>query len=67
MQFVTTPGGDEVAVMDAREALIMEGALSLYVMKNPDSNVAIDALRDFSQLNEAREARMDDAAESGPT
>ncbi|MGW1914332.1 hypothetical protein ACWCQS_27295 [Streptomyces sp. NPDC002076] len=64
MQFITTSGGDEVAIMDASEALIVEGALSLYVMKHPHSNIAIDALRDFSRLNEAREARMDDAAES---
>ncbi|MGV9272349.1 hypothetical protein [Streptomyces griseosporeus] len=64
MQFITTSGGDEVAIMDAREALVIEGALSLYVAKHRDSNIAIDALRDVSQLNEAREARMDDAVES---
>ncbi|MFF3337793.1 hypothetical protein [Streptomyces flavidovirens] len=63
MQLITTPGGDEIAVMDAREALVIEGALSLYVLKHPESNVAIDALRAASAANEAREARMEEAAE----
>ncbi|WP_033306205.1 hypothetical protein RFN58_13965 [Streptomyces iakyrus] len=63
MQFIVTPGGDEIAVMDAREALIVEGALSLYVLKHPESNVAIDALQATSAANEAREARMEEAAE----
>ncbi|MGW1597394.1 hypothetical protein [Streptomyces sp. NPDC002343] len=63
MQFTATPDGGEIAVMDAREALVLEGALSLYVLKHPDSNVAIDALRAASTANEAREARMEEAAE----
>ncbi|MEU6138763.1 hypothetical protein ABZ848_00200 [Streptomyces sp. NPDC047081] len=63
MQFIATQDGGEVAIMDAREALVVEGALSLYVLKHPDSNVAIGALRAASAANEAREARMDDAAE----
>lgn len=63
MQFIVTPGGDEIVVMDAREALVVEGALSLYVLKHPDSSVAIDALRAASAANEAREARMEEAAE----
>ncbi|WP_328747168.1 hypothetical protein OHT57_16540 [Streptomyces sp. NBC_00285] len=63
MQLIATPGGDEVAVMDARETLVVEGALSLYVLKHPDSNVAVNALRDVSRANEVREARMDDQAE----
>lgn len=63
MQFIATQDGGEVAIMDAREALVMEGALSLYVLKNPDSNVAIRALRAASAANEAREARMEEAAE----
>ncbi|MFI0141519.1 hypothetical protein [Streptomyces luteogriseus] len=60
MQFIVTPGGDEIAVMDAREALVV---LSLYVLKHPESNVAIDALQATSAANEAREARMEEAAE----
>ncbi|MFF4150096.1 hypothetical protein ACFYZU_07780 [Streptomyces sp. NPDC001651] len=63
MQFIATPGGGEVAVMNASEALVVEGALSLYVLKHPESNVAIDALRAASAANEAREARMEEAAE----
>ncbi|MFB1044179.1 hypothetical protein [Streptomyces chrestomyceticus] len=63
MQFSATPGGGEIAAMSAREALIIEGALSLYVLKHPDSNIAIDALRATSAANEAREARMEEAAE----
>ncbi len=63
MQFIATQDGGEVAIMDAREALVVEGALSLYVLKHPDSNVAIRALRAASEANEAREARMADAAE----
>ncbi|GGP99338.1 hypothetical protein ACFFKE_02140 [Streptomyces mutabilis] len=63
MQFIVTPGGDEIAVMDAREALVVEGALSLYLLKHPESNVAIDALQAASAANEAREARMEEAAE----
>ncbi|WP_282689227.1 MULTISPECIES: hypothetical protein [unclassified Streptomyces] len=63
MQFTATPDGGEIAVMDAREALVLEGALSLYVLKHPDSNVAIDALRAASAANKAREARMEEAAE----
>ncbi|CAK7284889.1 hypothetical protein [Streptomyces misionensis] len=63
MQFIVTPGGDEVAVMSASEALVIEGALSLYVLKHPESNVAIDALRAASAANEAREARMEETAE----
>ncbi|MFI6009100.1 hypothetical protein ACIBAG_09745 [Streptomyces sp. NPDC051243] len=63
MQFIATPGGGEIAIMDAREALVVEGALSLYVLKHPESNVAIDALRAAAAANEAREARMEEAAE----
>jgi hypothetical protein len=49
--------------MDAREALVVEGALSLYVLKHPDSNIAVRALGEVSRANEAREAGMDDQAE----
>lgn len=64
MQFLTAPGGGDVAVMRSSETLIIEGALSLYVLNNPNSNIAVRALRDVSQFNEAREAAMDDAAEA---
>jgi hypothetical protein len=63
VQVIATPGGDEVAIMGASEALIIEGALSLYVMKNPNSNLAIRALREVSSANESREARMEEVVE----
>ncbi|MFE4535789.1 hypothetical protein ACFRKB_11985 [Streptomyces scopuliridis] len=63
MQFLTAPGGGDVAVMEPSETLIVESALLLFVLKNPDSNIAVRVLRDVSEVNEAREARMDDAAE----
>ncbi|WP_413809699.1 hypothetical protein [Streptomyces sp. OE57] len=49
--------------MSAREALVLEGALSLYVLKCPDSNLAVRALEAASAANEAREACMEDAIE----
>ncbi|MBZ9641388.1 hypothetical protein [Streptomyces sp. PSKA30] len=63
MQFIVTPSGDEIAIMKASEVLVMEGALSLYVVKNPNSNLAVRALREVSQANESREARMEAEAE----
>ncbi|MFE5117768.1 hypothetical protein [Streptomyces sp. NPDC056669] len=66
MQFIATPGGEEVAVMNAREALIVEVALSLYVMQNPDSNIAVRVLREVSSANESRQARLGEAAERAP-
>ncbi|MFJ1994240.1 hypothetical protein [Streptomyces asiaticus] len=63
MQFIATRGGGEVVIMGAREALMLEGALSLYVLKRPDSNLAVRARRAASAANEAREARMEDAVE----
>ncbi|MGQ4490068.1 hypothetical protein ACN6LM_000497 [Streptomyces sp. SAS_281] len=63
MQFLTAPGGGDVAVMKSSETLTVESALSLYVLRNPNSNIAFRMLRDVSQFNEAREARMDDEAE----
>ena len=67
MQFLTAPGGGDVAVMEPRETLVVESALLLYVLKNPDSNIALRVLRDVSQVNEAREARMEDGAEQAST
>lgn len=63
MQIVHTPAGDGVAVMQAKEALVVESALSLYVMKNPDSRLAIRMLADVSRVNEEREAGMEQAIE----
>ncbi|MFD8092345.1 hypothetical protein [Streptomyces malaysiensis] len=64
MQFIATQSGGEVAIMDAREALVLEGVLSLYVLKYPDSNLAIRIPKAASAANEAREARMEDAGTS---
>ncbi|MEU4028100.1 hypothetical protein [Streptomyces anulatus] len=63
MQFIVTPGGDEVAIMKADEVVVMESALSQYVMKNPNSNIAIRVLRELSAANETREARIEDELE----
>ncbi|MFD5385571.1 hypothetical protein ACFWMG_11525 [Streptomyces sp. NPDC127074] len=63
MQFIATPGGEEVAVASAREALIVEDALSLYVMQNPDSNIAVRVLREVSSANESRQVRLSEAVE----
>ncbi len=63
VQFIATPGGEEVAVMNAREALVVEGALSLYVTQNPDPSIAARALREFESANESRQARVDEAVE----
>ncbi|MFI9391880.1 hypothetical protein ACIG53_13460 [Streptomyces bauhiniae] len=59
MQFIITPGGDEVAVIRPEEVLVVEGALSLYVTKHPDSNIAIRVLREVSSANESRAERME--------
>ncbi|MFJ5734752.1 MULTISPECIES: hypothetical protein [Streptomyces] len=59
MQFIVTPSGDEIAIMRAEEVLTLEGALSLYVMKNPNSNIAVRALREVSSANESRMERME--------
>ena len=63
MQFVHTPAGDGVAVMATKEVLVIESALSRYVLEHPDSQVAVRMLADVSRINEEREARMEDLAE----
>ncbi|MEV4907080.1 hypothetical protein AB0N46_20880 [Streptomyces albidoflavus] len=63
MQFIVTPSGDEIAIMEASEVLVLEGALMLYVAKNPDSNLAVRSLREISTANASREARMEAEAE----
>ena len=67
MQFVQTPAGDGVAVMEAKEVLVMELALSRYVLERPDSRLAVRMLADVSRVNEEREARMEDLAERAAT
>ncbi|MEU0722891.1 hypothetical protein [Streptomyces sp. NPDC006140] len=63
MQFVHTSAGDGVAVLEAREVLLVESALSHYVLERPESNLAVRMLADFSRANEEREARMEDLVE----
>ncbi len=62
MQFLSVPGGGDVAVMESRETLIIESALLLYVLNNPDSNIAVQALRDVSEVNEVRARQADDGS-----
>ncbi|MBT2366185.1 hypothetical protein J7E88_12915 [Streptomyces sp. ISL-10] len=64
MQILHTSAGDGVAVMGAKEVLVIESALSLYVLEHPDSNLAVRMLADVSRVNEEREAAMEEAAES---
>jgi ApbE superfamily uncharacterized protein (UPF0280 family) len=61
VQFIATHDGGEVAIMNAREALVMESALSRYVLKNPDFHLAVRLLREVEAANEAREARAEEA------
>ncbi|WP_145497559.1 hypothetical protein [Streptomyces sp. CFMR 7] len=63
MQFIVTPGGDEVAIMKAAEVLVMERAMSRYVLENSDSNIAVRVLRELASANESREARMEEEIE----
>ncbi|MDN0193929.1 hypothetical protein [Streptomyces sp. S.PNR 29] len=63
MQLVHTPAGDGVAVMTVPEILLIEVALSRYVLDNPNSHLAVRMLADVSRANEQREARMEDLAE----
>jgi hypothetical protein len=63
VQLMHTPAGDSVAVMEGSEILLIEVALSRYVLANPDSNLAVRMLADVSRVNEEREARMEDLAE----
>ncbi|MEU3973433.1 hypothetical protein [Streptomyces bacillaris] len=63
MQFIVTPGGDEVATMKPAEVLIMERAMSRYVLENSDSNIAVRVLRELASANESREARIEEEVE----
>lgn len=62
MQIVHTPGGDVVAVMKAKEAVLAEAALMHYVGENPDSNLAIGMMRKFVAANDEAERQAGDAA-----
>lgn len=64
MQIIYTPGGDVVAVMKAKEAVLTEAALMRYVAGNPDSNLAVRMLRDVVAANEQAEQRAEEAAEA---
>ncbi|MFD7499546.1 hypothetical protein [Streptomyces sp. NPDC059850] len=61
MQFIATHDGGEVAIMAARETLILESVLSRDVLKNPDFHPAVRLLREVEAANEAREARAEEA------
>ncbi|MET8679948.1 hypothetical protein ABZW18_20785 [Streptomyces sp. NPDC004647] len=64
MQIIYTPGGDVVAVMKAKEAVLTEAALARYVAESPDSNLAVRMLRDVANANEQAEQRAEEAAEA---
>ncbi|WP_180685931.1 hypothetical protein [Streptomyces gossypiisoli] len=64
MQIIYTPGGDIVAVMQAKEAVLTEAALMRYVADNPDSNLAVRMLRDVVEANEQAEQHAEEAAEA---
>ncbi|WP_406172268.1 hypothetical protein [Streptomyces sp. NBC_00996] len=64
MQIMHTPGGDVVAVMKAKELLLAEVALVVYVAENPDSNLAVRMMQDVVTANEDVERRAEEAAES---
>lgn len=64
MQILCTPAGGGVVVMQAKEILIMELALSSFVVERPDSRLAAQMLADVSRENERRENEMEQAAET---
>jgi purine nucleoside phosphorylase len=64
VQIIYTPGGDVVAVMKAKEAVLAEAALMRYVAESPDSNLAVRMLRDVANANEQAEQRAEEAAEA---
>ncbi|MEU0839495.1 hypothetical protein ABZ370_08495 [Streptomyces sp. NPDC005962] len=59
MQFIATHDGGEVAIMTAREVLVLESVLSRYVLKNPGFHLAVSLLREVEAANEARETRAE--------
>ena len=63
MQFLDSPSGDVVAVMEVREALILDVALSRYLLQVPDSRLAARMLAAVSRANGQRERRQGEAAE----
>ncbi|MFF2650427.1 hypothetical protein [Streptomyces sp. NPDC058045] len=58
MQFIVTPGGDEIAIMAPEEVFVIESALALYVMGDPDSRIAVRVLREVSSANGSRTEHM---------
>ncbi|MFE2179041.1 hypothetical protein [Streptomyces sp. NPDC059455] len=64
MQIIHTPGGDVIAVMKAKEAVLAEAALMRYVAGDPDSNLAARMLWEVATVNERVERRTEGAAEA---
>ncbi|MFB7500420.1 hypothetical protein ACFC09_38075 [Streptomyces sp. NPDC056161] len=58
-----TPSGDDVAVAEGKEVLVLELALSRYVLESPDALLAVRMLADVSRVNGEREARMEGLAD----
>ncbi|WP_406303662.1 hypothetical protein OHA61_16615 [Streptomyces sp. NBC_00885] len=65
MQIMHIPGGDVVAVMEAKEVVLAEVALMRYVGGNPDSNLAVRMMQAFVTANEEAERRAKEAGEGG--
>ncbi|NUK32190.1 hypothetical protein HRW12_00060 [Streptomyces lunaelactis] len=65
MQVMHIPGGDVVAVMEAKEVVLAEVALTRYVGGNPDSNLAVRMMQAFVTANEEAARRTEEAAEGG--
>ncbi|MFJ9617823.1 hypothetical protein [Streptomyces noursei] len=64
MQVIHTPPGGAIAVMEAKEAVMIEAALVRYVAANPDSNLAVRMLSDVASANEQGERRAEEAAKA---
>ncbi|MER7047963.1 hypothetical protein [Streptomyces jumonjinensis] len=62
MQLADLPDGGVVAAGRVEEALILELALSAYVLKRPDGGLAVRALRAVEQVDGRRERDMGEAA-----
>ncbi|MEU7640958.1 hypothetical protein AB0C11_33655 [Streptomyces sp. NPDC039016] len=67
MQIMRTPRGDGVAAMKASELLMLDVALSRYVLENPDSHLAIRMLSEVSRSIEEAEAPAKRAAKGSPS
>ncbi|WP_425834215.1 hypothetical protein [Streptomyces fractus] len=54
MQLIDTPSGDVVAVMEAKEVLVLDVVLARYLAQEPDSFLAARMLQAVSRANEER-------------